>query len=199
MIILSIFATLGTVLHLPALVLAIPNPAAVYCDQLGFKTEIKTDPGGSQHSVCIFPDGSQCDQWQYFYKCSDIDSYGTADKIDCDYPCQPQVCKQAGEPALVADCCQNLEKIVPARVYDNNCQEITMTGWTHICSDCGNTICEDWESGCNCPADCQERTSQEKNKDISQPRLSVNTVLYSSVGVVVMFLAFVLFSRRKRS
>ena len=44
----------------------IPNPASVYCEQQGNKLEIVTAADGSQNGVCVFPDGSSCDEWAYF-------------------------------------------------------------------------------------------------------------------------------------
>jgi putative hemolysin len=43
-----------------------PNPASVYCEQNGNTSEIRTAADGSQSGVCIFPDGSTCDEWAYF-------------------------------------------------------------------------------------------------------------------------------------
>ena len=43
-----------------------PNPASVYCEQNGNKLEIHTANDGSQTGVCVFPDGSTCDEWAYF-------------------------------------------------------------------------------------------------------------------------------------
>ena len=43
-----------------------PNPASVYCEEQGNKLEIRTAADGSQSGVCIFPDGSECDEWAYF-------------------------------------------------------------------------------------------------------------------------------------
>jgi putative hemolysin len=43
-----------------------PNPASVYCEQKGNKLEIRTAADGSQSGVCVFPDGSTCDEWAYF-------------------------------------------------------------------------------------------------------------------------------------
>jgi putative hemolysin len=43
-----------------------PNPASVYCTQNGNKLEIRTAADGSQYGVCVFPDGSTCDEWDYF-------------------------------------------------------------------------------------------------------------------------------------
>ena len=43
-----------------------PNPASVYCTQQGNKLEIRTADDGSQSGICIFPDGSACDEWAYY-------------------------------------------------------------------------------------------------------------------------------------
>ncbi len=43
-----------------------PNPASVYCEQHGNKLEIHTAADGSQSGVCVYPDGSACDEWDYF-------------------------------------------------------------------------------------------------------------------------------------
>ncbi len=43
-----------------------PNPASVYCTQKGNKLEIRTATDGGQSGVCIFPDGSTCDEWAYY-------------------------------------------------------------------------------------------------------------------------------------
>ncbi|MCJ7659436.1 MAG: DUF333 domain-containing protein [Anaerolineales bacterium] len=43
-----------------------PNPASVYCEQNGNKLEINTATDGSQSGLCVFPDGSTCDEWAYF-------------------------------------------------------------------------------------------------------------------------------------
>lgn len=45
--------------------LALPNPASVYCEAQGGRLEIRTDASGGQAGVCIFQDGSECDEWAY--------------------------------------------------------------------------------------------------------------------------------------
>jgi putative hemolysin len=48
-----------------------PNPASVFCEQNGNKLEIQTASDGNQSGVCVFPDGSTCDEWAYYRgKCS---------------------------------------------------------------------------------------------------------------------------------
>lgn len=44
----------------------LPNPASVYCEQQGYRLEIRTTADGSQAGVCMFPDGSECDEWAFF-------------------------------------------------------------------------------------------------------------------------------------
>jgi putative hemolysin len=44
----------------------LPNPASVYCEENGNHLEIQTATDGSQSGVCVFPDGSSCDEWTYF-------------------------------------------------------------------------------------------------------------------------------------
>jgi putative hemolysin len=40
------------------------NPASVYCEGLGYTLDLRTDDSGS-YGVCIFPDGSECDEWDF--------------------------------------------------------------------------------------------------------------------------------------
>ncbi len=46
-------------------VCGLANPASVYCEEQGYKLEIRTDEQGS-YGVCLFPDGSECDEWAFF-------------------------------------------------------------------------------------------------------------------------------------
>ncbi len=50
----------------PAQQVGIANPASAYCVEQGYRSEIRTTDDGSQSGVCIFPDGSECDEWAYF-------------------------------------------------------------------------------------------------------------------------------------
>jgi uncharacterized protein len=43
-----------------------PNPASVYCEQNGNTLEIRTAADGSQYGICVFSDGSACDEWAYY-------------------------------------------------------------------------------------------------------------------------------------
>jgi putative hemolysin len=43
-----------------------PNPASVFCEENGGTLEIREDATGGQYGVCIFSDGSECEEWAYF-------------------------------------------------------------------------------------------------------------------------------------
>jgi len=44
----------------------LPNPASVYCRDNGYMFEIRTAADGGQYGVCIFLDGSECEEWAYY-------------------------------------------------------------------------------------------------------------------------------------
>jgi putative hemolysin len=43
-----------------------PNPASIYCEEQGGRLEIRTGGDGGQYGVCIFADGSECEEWAFF-------------------------------------------------------------------------------------------------------------------------------------
>ena len=133
---------------------AIPNPSAWYCILQGYKYEIRTDEHGNQYGVCVFPDGSECSGWAYYCKCEPDACF--PGNFSCHWPCKEMRCKEAGECVLVSTCCEGLDEIYPAHIFDANCNKLELVGWLFLCSDCGNGFCEDWESRCNCPEDCAQ-------------------------------------------
>ena len=44
----------------------LPNPASAYCVEQGGRLEIRTDESGGQYGVCVFDDGSECEEWAFF-------------------------------------------------------------------------------------------------------------------------------------
>ena len=42
------------------------NPASKYCLEHGGLSVIQSSDNGTQQGVCQFPNGSVCDEWQYF-------------------------------------------------------------------------------------------------------------------------------------
>lgn len=44
------------------------NPASKFCVDNGYKSEIRTNPNGSQTGYCVFGNGKECPEWTYFRK-----------------------------------------------------------------------------------------------------------------------------------
>lgn len=44
----------------------LPNPASVHCEEHGGRVEIVERPDRSQRGVCVFPDGSRCEEWAFY-------------------------------------------------------------------------------------------------------------------------------------
>jgi putative hemolysin len=42
------------------------NPASVHCIEQGYIQQMLEDEKGNQYGVCIFPDGSQYEEWAFF-------------------------------------------------------------------------------------------------------------------------------------
>ena len=46
--------------------ITIANPASAYCEEQGFKLEMRTAQDGSQYGVCMFKDDTECEEWAYY-------------------------------------------------------------------------------------------------------------------------------------
>jgi putative hemolysin len=44
----------------------LPNPASQFCIDQGYQLEIRTAADGSQAGYCLFPDGTECDEWAFY-------------------------------------------------------------------------------------------------------------------------------------
>jgi len=59
------------------------NPASVFCTEKGGRLNITTDATGGQVGLCVFPDGSQCEEWAFYQgKCTPGPSQATATATD---------------------------------------------------------------------------------------------------------------------
>lgn len=62
------------------------NPAAVYCEEQGNVHEIVTNEDGSQGGVCILPDGTVCDEWEYLQGECEAQEQESATVLPVDLP-----------------------------------------------------------------------------------------------------------------
>lgn len=50
----------------PSVAVEIANPAAVFCIRSGGMHSIRKAADGSEYGVCVLPDGTVIDAWEYF-------------------------------------------------------------------------------------------------------------------------------------
>jgi putative hemolysin len=43
----------------------LPNPASKFCEDQGYRLEIRDEAGG-QVGYCIFADGTECEEWAFY-------------------------------------------------------------------------------------------------------------------------------------
>jgi putative hemolysin len=42
------------------------NPASVYCEEQGGTLQFRQDESGGTYGVCVFDDGSECEEWAFY-------------------------------------------------------------------------------------------------------------------------------------
>lgn len=132
----------GTVLLILATIaFALANPASTYCVEQGYKNEIKTAADGSQFGVCVFSDGSSCDDWKFL-------------RGECGPAKKALPCKKAGENLGVGSCCKGLVPIVDKSPGGKG-ECAMLVGGSPVCAACGNGVCDSGENRCNCLRDCK--------------------------------------------
>jgi putative hemolysin len=110
------------------------NPASSYCFEQNQTLQIREDPLGGQYGVCVFGDGSECDEWRFYRgECKPGQSFITA-------------------PPRVQEYCQNFKEVylckqgVVKKVGAEDLRFITGRGSEVICQkgpEQMNALCND--------------------------------------------------------
>ena len=97
---LSMLIFSGCVTPTPEPDTGLANPASVYCQDQGYTLEMRTDENGT-YGACIFPDGSECEEWAFFRgECSP----GTGEVQPTEVPVAPtDGVEQVPDPARARD------------------------------------------------------------------------------------------------
>lgn len=70
-IVLIVSIVLLNIVLLNPAVIGMPNPSSVYCSECGGVDKLVTDPSGGEVGICVFPNGSFCEEWGlYSHNCS---------------------------------------------------------------------------------------------------------------------------------
>ncbi|QIW15290.1 hemolysin [Pasteurellaceae bacterium RH1A] len=49
-------------------IVGMANPASVFCQQQGGKSEVKKDAQGNEYALCHLPDGRVVEEWEFFHQ-----------------------------------------------------------------------------------------------------------------------------------
>lgn len=47
------------------------NPASVYCEEQGGRVDLREDEDGGSYGMCVFPDGTEIEEWEFFRSAAD--------------------------------------------------------------------------------------------------------------------------------
>jgi putative hemolysin len=71
-----------TLREYPTPIANMPNPASVYCEANGGKLELRQDAAGAVAGICVFPNGSECEEWAYYRgECQPAVATATTDPV----------------------------------------------------------------------------------------------------------------------
>ncbi|MFA5050897.1 MAG: DUF333 domain-containing protein [Patescibacteria group bacterium] len=90
----------------------IANPASKYCVEQNGTLEIRKNEAG-EYGVCVFADGTECDEWKFFSGECKVEK-GKCVDLCGDQICQEVVCSDIGSPcAETAKTCPSDCKKLP--------------------------------------------------------------------------------------
>ncbi len=141
----SIFLFLFVGIFIFSKVLALKNPAALYCYKLGYDYQIKTDEKGNQYGICVFPNKKSCVAWKFLWgECGKEYSFCTKKGYEMKTIKDRKKCAHLLSPKC-AVC------ILP----DNREIEVTKLMQLELKEGvCGDGKCVLGENYKNCPKDC---------------------------------------------
>ena len=145
---------------------AIPNPAPIYCTEMGY--EVETVEGTE---YCVFNENKQCETWEFY-------------NGECGSEYVKELpCTETGEGNLPGHkCCKGLETIGEAK-YANGICDYAIGGWS-ICAPCGNGVCdEELENECNCPEDCKRKCAENGERVYMDPGFGPTYCCSKNAGI----------------
>ena len=79
------------------------NPASVYCEEQGGKIDIHANSNGEQVGFCIFPNGSECEEWAFYHRVCTPGEVGTAEALEIEPVLTTKTASSTLDQALFAE------------------------------------------------------------------------------------------------
>ena len=128
-------------LGLISLVVAIPNPAPIYCENMGYEVN---------DTHCIFDDGESCELWAFY---NGVCGSEYVKNLAC--------VELGGSLSPGKVCCDGLVGVNPAAEGPEGVCAMTV-GSFGICLACGDGVCDGaFENRCSCVEDCDGKEDPE--------------------------------------
>jgi putative hemolysin len=146
----------------------IANPASKYCGENGGRLDIRTAGDGGQAGFCIFPDGSECDEWAYMREECSPGSLKRPEPIDEITPTQNEPPPSPTEGAAIANPAAGYCEEHGGRVELRSQSDGSQAGY---CLFPDSSECEEWAymRGECAPADITSIFTDVVGKIINQP------------------------------
>ncbi|MEA3254932.1 MAG: DUF333 domain-containing protein [Candidatus Altiarchaeota archaeon] len=125
-------------------VVGLKNPAAVYCEELGYEFTIEETPEG-ERGICNLPDGSSCMDWDFLQgKCGRDYSYCKKEGYEIKTIADPEKCSTLFLEECAVCILENGEEVEVTELMESSFEE----------GACGDGACILGENYENCPEDC---------------------------------------------
>lgn len=174
--VLNIFFGIVFLLFAIGIVIAIPNPASTYCEEMDYT---------ANNTHCIFDDNNSCEIWSFYNN-----SCGAEYVKNLSCAAQGQYLK----PGHV--CCDGLKGISNEIYAGKKC--ISSVGAWNKCQPCGNSVCDTGENYCNCAEDCPI-TSTNKTRGNDNKRNVTNESIKERTRERIRNVKFIPYQKRNES
>jgi len=175
---LLIILLLSTILCLQT-VSALRNPAADYCNTMGYEYTVRMTPDGEE-GLCKLPNGQEVGDWKFLQgKAAPEYSYCTAQGYEQKITSDPEKCM-----VFMTDTCA-------VCIVDGREVEVTdLMGLDFSETTCGDGHCGFPESIESCPQDCAEKLEALPpiQELIQRPKEGIPTTTWLIAGVVLILI-----------
>jgi putative hemolysin len=161
---------------LSASAVALRNPSAVYCIEMGYNYSVEKTSSGDQ-GICTLPDGTNADAWRFLEGKTGI---------------RYNYCTQNNHAtSMITDCGQLLSgECAACNVNGTNIEVTQLMKLNFAESQCGDGICGFPENNENCAKDCTAA--------MNAPEGHSYTWILIILAVAVVFVAAILLFRKKK-
>ncbi|MFO8100797.1 MAG: DUF333 domain-containing protein [Dehalococcoidia bacterium] len=159
------------------------NPAACYCEAMGYEYTVETTPEG-EAGYCILSDNRKVDAWQFVLgQIAREYSYCAQNGYEMKTVYDWETCSGYGMPPCAVCILEDGREVEIIELMNLDLTE----------GECGDGVCAIGETYENCPEDCEKEANAED--DGSFPAWIIGVII---AGIVALGLAFFFMRQRRK-